>query len=86
MSVNKADAIKKAQRNDSDTGSTAVQISIISERIKNLSEHLKTNRKDKHSTKGLTNMISKRRKLVKYLKKTNPQEYSELAEKIGLKK
>ena len=69
-----------------DTGSTGVQITNLSARIDNLAEHLKTNRKDKHSTRGLLQMIANRRKLVKYMKRKDPQGYVELAEKIGLKK
>lgn len=80
------DAIDLAKTSDTDTGSTGVQISILSARIDNLSEHLKTNRKDKHSTRGLLQMIANRRKLVKYMKRTDAEGYEALAEKLGLKK
>lgn len=69
-----------------DTGSTGAQIANITERINNLAEHLKTNRKDKHSTRGLLQMVADRRKLVKYMKRKDAEGYSVLAEKLGLKK
>ena len=69
MTKNKTDAIKKAQKNDKDTGSTEVQISILSTKIQNLLNHLKTNRKDLHSNRGLLQMVADRRKLIKYLKR-----------------
>jgi len=65
----KTEAIKKAARNDSDTGSTEVQISILSAKIDNLAKHLKTNKKDLHSTRGLLQMVADRRKHIKYLKR-----------------
>jgi len=82
----KTDAIKKAQRNDSDTGSTEVQISVLTEKLKNLADHLKINKKDLHSTRGLLQMIADRRKLVKYLKRKNPESWDKLADKLELKK
>lgn len=84
--INKQAAINLARKNDADTGSTGVQISILSSKIDRLSEHLKTNKKDKHSTRGLLQMVANRRKLVKYMKKTDPMEYEKLAEKLKLKK
>ena len=84
--VNKQAAIDLAKKGDKDTGSTGVQISILSAKIANLAEHLKTNRKDKHSTRGLLKMIANRRKLIKYMKRTDNEGYAELAEKLGLKK
>jgi len=84
--VNKQAAIDLAKKGDKDTGSTGVQISILSAKIANLAEHLKTNRKDKHSTRGLLQMIANRRKLIKYMKRTDAEGYAELAEKLGLKK
>ena len=69
-----------------DTGSTGVQITKLTERINNLAEHLKTNRKDKHSTRGLLQMVANRRKLVKYMKRKDAEGYVTLADKLGLKK
>ena len=84
--INKKDAIDAAKKSDNDTGSTGVQISILSAKIDRLAEHLKTNRKDKHSTRGLLQMVANRRKLVKYMKKTDAEGYVKLADKLGLKK
>ena len=83
---NKKKAIDLAKRNDNDTGSPEVQISILSEKINNLSEHLKKNKKDKHSTRGLLQMVANRRKLIKYLKRKNPEIWEKLADKLNLKK
>ena len=84
--LNKQEAIDIAKKHDSDTGSTGVQISILSEKINKLSEHLKENKKDKHSTRGLLKMIADRRKLVKYMKRKDVEGYFKIAEKLGLKK
>ena len=66
-------------------GSTASQIAILSERIGNLQEHLVSNKKDKHSRRGLLQMVSKRRKLIKYLRRQDEAAWKELAAKLGLK-
>lgn len=66
-------------------GSTAAQIAILSERIANLQAHLETNKKDKHSRRGLLQMVADRRKLVKYMKRTDAAGWAELAPKLGLK-
>ena len=84
--INKKKAIDLAKRNEKDTGSTEVQISILTEKINNLAEHLKKNKKDKHSTRGLLQMVANRRKLVKYLKRKDLEAYNILADKLGLKK
>ncbi len=84
--INKQKIISATQKHKKDTGSTDVQISILTEKINNLSEHLKKNKKDKHSTRGLLKMVANRRKLIKYMKKISVEEYTKLAEKLGLKK
>ena len=71
--------------NANNPGDTASQIAILTERIANLQEHLKTNKKDKHSRRGLLQMVSKRRKLIKYLKRKNQDAWKNLAETLGLK-
>ena len=81
----KQKSIDFVKKSDSDTGSSAVQISILSEKINNLAEHLKTNRKDKHSTRGLLQMVADRRKHIKYLKRTDRVTYEEVIKKLGLK-
>ncbi len=69
-----------------DTGSPTVQIALLSEKINYLSDHLKTHRKDFHSRRGLLMMIGKRRRLLAYLKKRDPQKYEETISKLNLRK
>ena len=69
-----------------DTGSPSVQIAILSEKIAYLTEHFKTHRKDFHSRRGLLLMIGKRRRLLSYLKKKDPQKYEETIQKLNLRK
>lgn len=70
---------------DNDTGSTAVQIANLSRKIDTLSAHLLENNKDKHSRRGLLQMVANRRKLIKYLVRTDRAAYNKLAENLGLK-
>ncbi|MDQ5952799.1 MAG: small subunit ribosomal protein [Patescibacteria group bacterium] len=70
--------IKKAAVNDKDTGSSHVQIALLSEAIKELSSHLKTHKKDNHSRRGLIKMVSKRRKHLKYLERTDKVAYDKI--------
>jgi small subunit ribosomal protein S15 len=81
----KARVIGEHQKHDKDTGSAEVQIGVISRQIEELAAHLKKNPKDNHSRRGLLKMVSSRRKLSTYLKKTNPSVYSKLAKKLDLK-
>jgi small subunit ribosomal protein S15 len=82
----KAEIISKYGRTPSDTGSPEVQIALLTERITELTEHLKTNKKDNHSRRGLFMMVGTRRGLLDYLKKTDLNKYRELVEKLGLRK
>lgn len=68
-----------------DTGSPQVQIAVLSRRISNMTEHLKKNKKDHGSKKGLYRMVSRRKKLLEYLRKKSPQEYQKVVEKLGLR-
>ena len=70
----------------SDTGSTAVQVGLVSKQIDELVTHLKKHPKDKHSRRGLLTMVSRRRKLLSYLEDKSPRRYSNLIKKLGLKK
>lgn len=79
-------ALAKVGADEKNTGSTSSQIAILSEKINNLAEHLKTNKKDLHSTRGLLQMIADRRKLIKYLKRKDLKLWEETADKLGLKK
>ena len=69
-----------------DTGSPAVQVAILTYRIKDLTEHLKTNHKDHHSRRGLLKMVGKRRGLLDYIKENDVEEYRALIEKLGIRK
>ena len=82
----KASLIKKYARNPGDTGSPEVQVAILTERIRNLTEHFKANHKDNHSRRGLLMMVNKRRSLLAYLKKQDVARYNALIQKLGLRK
>ena len=78
--------IKEHARIDGDTGSPEVQVAILTERIRNLTEHFKGHAKDNHSRRGLLMMVNKRRSLLDYLRKTDGQRYLDLIAKLGLRK
>jgi len=82
----KAEIIKQYGRNPQDTGSPEVQIALLTERINQLTEHLKNNKKDHHSRRGLLKMVGQRRGLLEYLKRTNIESYRELIARLGLRK
>lgn len=69
-----------------DTGSPEVQVAILTERIRNLTEHFKDHHKDNHSRRGLLMMVNKRRSLLAYLKKRDVERYNSLIQKLGLRK
>lgn len=77
--------IKENARNEHDTGSTEVQVSLLTNRIASLTEHLKIHKKDHHSRYGLFLMINKRRKLLKYLFRSNIARYDSLVAKLGIR-
>lgn len=82
----KQEIIKAYGRTPEDTGSPEVQIALLTERIKELTEHLKINKKDHHSRRGLLKMVGQRRGLLEYLKKTDIEGYRALIERLGLRK
>ena len=82
----KARTIKKFQRNAKDTGSTQVQIAILTEKISELSKHLTEHKKDKDSRMGLLKMISHRRSLISYLDRKQSDDYKKLIASLGLRK
>ncbi len=82
----KSDAIKKFQRNAKDTGSTEVQVAVLSEKIAQLSSHLSSHKKDNDSRMGLLKMISHRRSLLGYLERKQPEQYKKLIASLGLRK
>lgn len=81
----KAKVIKKTAMSDTDTGSSAVQVGILSERIKELSAHLKKHKKDNHSRRGLIKLVAKRRKHMKYLDKKDSKTFAKLVKDFKLK-
>jgi len=82
----KAQVVKTHQRSGTDTGSPEVQIALLTERINGLGDHFKTHVKDFHSRRGLLKMVSSRRSLLDYLKRTNNESYRSLIERLGLRK
>jgi small subunit ribosomal protein S15 len=82
----KAEVIGGHRRHESDTGSPQVQIAILTERINQLTEHLKTHKKDHHSRRGLLQMVGRRHRLLNYLQKTDLDGYRELTKKLGLRR
>jgi len=82
----KKEIIAAYGRTPNDTGSPEVQIALLTERISSLTEHLKVNKKDHHSRRGMYKMIGKRRGLLDYLKKTDLEGYRTLIEKLGLRR
>ena len=82
----KTEIITKFRTHDSDTGSPEVQIAILSERIGELQEHFKTHKKDHGSRRGLLMLVSKRRRLLDYLKRTDSDRYREVIGKLGIRK
>ena len=84
--INKQEIIAKYGRTPNDTGSPEVQIALLTKRINDLTEHLKTHKKDFHSRRGLLIMVGRRRSLLNYLTKTDINRYRSIVEKLGLRK
>ena len=84
--VDKKAVQAKFQRHDADTGSSDVQVAVLTRRIEHLTEHLKTHRKDHSSRYGLIKMVSARRRLLDYLKKKDEQRYRELIKKLSIRR
>ncbi len=82
----KSEVIKKYKLHDADTGSTEVQIALLTEEIKRLLLHLKKHSKDFHSKRGLLKMVAKRRKFLEYLKNEDEKKYKSILKEIGMKK
>ena len=86
LTINKQEIISEFGSNPKDTGSTAVQISILTKRIEVLTKHIQVMKKDVSSRRGLLLLIDKRRKLLKYIKNKNNSQYLDLLNKLGLRK
>lgn len=82
----KQELVKEYARAEADTGSPEVQVAILSERIRNLTEHLQTHKKDFHSRRGLLVMVGQRRSLLDYLKRKDQGRYATLIERLGLRR
>ena len=82
----KAELVKSYAVKSGDTGSPEVQVALLSERINNLTEHFKTHVKDNHSRRGLLKLVSQRRQILDYLRRTNEGRYKELIERLGIRR
>ncbi|MGH0032980.1 MAG: 30S ribosomal protein S15 [Myxococcota bacterium] len=82
----KQETIQTHRAHDKDTGSTEVQVALLTERITGLSEHFKTHKKDHHSRRGLLKLVSQRRRLLNYLRRTSPERYQALIQRLGLRR
>ena len=83
--IDKKAIVKEFGKNENDTGSVEVQIALLTERIKNLTQHLKSNKQDKHSTRGLNKMVSTRKKLLDYLTEQDIEKARALKAKLGIR-
>ena len=86
MSIDTQTIIKEYQKDASDTGSADVQIALLTARIRHLTEHFKTHKKDHHSRRGLLRLVSQRKKLLSYVKSNNITSYANLISRLGLRK
>ena len=86
MKKTKNNIIDSLKINSKDVGSSEVQIGLLSEKIENLSGHFSKNKNDKHSTKGLLKAVNRRKRLLEYLKKQNPESYANILTKLNLRK
>ena len=82
----KKEIVQKFRTSELDTGSSEVQIALLTKRIVDLTEHFKVNKKDHHSRRGLVNLVNRRRKLLDYLKRTKPESYTKMLAELGLRK
>ena len=85
MTIDKKAIVKEFGKNENDTGSVEVQVALLTERIKNLTAHLKNNKQDKHSTRGLNKMVSTRKKLLDYLTEQDIDKARALKAKLGIR-
>ncbi len=85
MSFDKQTVVQKHQAHPKDSGSTRVQIALLTERINSLTDHFRTHQKDHHGRRGLLQMVSKRRRLLDYLKRTDLEAYRGLIQELGLR-
>ena len=84
--MNKTKLNESLKKNSKDVGSSEAQIELLSNKIENLSNHFKKNKNDKHSTRGLLKAVNQRKRLLKYLKRENPESYTKILTKLDLRK
>jgi len=82
----KREIIEKYKMHDADTGSSSIQVAIMTSRINTLNEHLKINKKDHHSRRGLVTLVGKRKRLLEYIKNSDLESYRKLIKSLGLRK
>jgi small subunit ribosomal protein S15 len=85
VTFNKTSTIEKYRQHDGDTGSTRVQIAVLTERINYLTDHFREHSKDHHSRRGLLKMVGKRRRLLSYLRRTDVETYRRIVQELGLR-
>jgi len=85
MAFDKTPTLEKHRTHESDTGSTKVQVALLTERINYLTEHFRTHKKDHHGRQGLLKMVGKRRRLLNYMKRTELDAYRKLVQELGLR-
>ena len=86
MSIDTSKVIEEHKRGDNDTGSTEVQVALLTARIEHLQDHFKTHKKDHHSRRGLLMMVNQRRSLLDYLHRKDAERYTALIQKLGLRR
>jgi small subunit ribosomal protein S15 len=82
----KRELVSRFGRGESDTGTTEVQVALLTDRINDLTEHLRSHSKDHHSRRGLLKMVGRRRRLLRYLQRSNVERYRELVRELGLRR
>lgn len=85
MAFDKTATVQKYRASDKDTGSTRVQVALLTQRIKYLDDHFRSHKKDHHSRRGLLKMVGKRRRLLNYMKRTDVEGYRQLVQELGLR-
>jgi small subunit ribosomal protein S15 len=86
LQTQSASTLQSYRRHETDTGSPEAQVALLTERINGLSEHFKLHEKDHHSRRGLLRLVSQRRRLLEYLRRTRPDRYQALIERLGLRR
>ena len=86
LTEEKVNIVNEYKRNEGDTGSPEVQVAVLTERIKNLTDHFKDHKKDNHSRQGLLKLVNQRRKVLDYIKSKNESRYDDIIKRLGLRR